>query len=310
MSKLILNGTNGITAYEADNTTVLSTKSLSELNTIKPIVFRSSSSLVISGKMTGDASLTPPVLRYSDENSTELVGVAFEHVATNTESFTEPDSTHTLPTGIQAGDLIVMLEQAIMSSPQGYGIDLKTPSGWTSGMGGNFNSWYYRPSNYEVAYAFVNYKIAGASDSGTSVSGFQNASQGGGTVHGLRTCFVYRPTFSNSGNVSITKSLAGKTGGGSSFSAYTSSVTATPSSTVGTLGIAQYASSGASNTATLSGAVTSFETTNTTGYGSTGLRTCIRGAFNILATSSTVTLTGSANTTACDATGIWIFTLS
>ncbi len=108
MSKLILNGTNGITAYEADNTTVLSTKSLSELNTIKPIVFRSSSSLVISGKMTGDASLTPPVLRYSDENSTELVGVAFEHVATNTESFTEPDSTHTLPTGIQAGDLIVI----------------------------------------------------------------------------------------------------------------------------------------------------------------------------------------------------------
>ncbi len=157
MSKLILNGTNGITAYEADNTTVLSTKSLSELNTIKPIVFRSSSSLVISGKMTGDASLTPPVLRYSDENSTELVGVAFEHVATNTESFTEPDSTHTLPTGIQAGDLIVMLEQAIMSSPQGYGIDLKTPSGWTSGMGG-INSWY-RPSNYEAAYAFVIIKL-------------------------------------------------------------------------------------------------------------------------------------------------------
>jgi len=310
MSKLILNGTNGITAYEADNTTVLETKSLSQLNAIKPIVFRSSSSLVISGKMTADASLTPSVLRYSDENLTELSGVAFEFIATNTEQFAEPDSTHTLPTGIQSGDLIVMLEQAVLSTPQGYGISLATPSGWTSGMGGNFTSWYYKPSNYDLAYAFVNYKIAGASDSGASVSGFQSAYNAHGTVYGQRTCFVYRPTFSNSGNISITKVLAQKTGGGSSFSPYTSSVTITPSSTVGTLGIAHYGSSGASNTATLSGAVTSFETSNTAGYGSTTIRTCIRGAFNIPATSSNVTLTGSSNTTACDGTGIWIFTLS
>ena len=90
----------------------------------------------------------------------------------------------------------------------------------------------------------------------------------------------------------------------------TSTVSATPSSTVGTLGIAHYGSSGASNTATLSGAVASFETSNTTGAGSTGLRTCIRGAFNIPATTTDVTLTGTANTTACDATGIWMFTLS
>ena len=310
MSKITLNGTNGITGYDTDNTTVLQTINLAGLNAAKSNVFTSSSSLAISGKMTADATLAPSILRYSDLNFTELAGLAFEHIATNTESFTEPDSTHTLPTGIQSGDLIIMLEQAIMSTPQGYGISIATPSGWTSGMGGNFTSWYYRPSNYEVAYAFVNYKIAGASDSGVSVSGFQSAYNANGTVYGQRTCFVYRPTFSNSGNVSITKSLSGKTGGGASFSPYTSSATATPSSSVGTLGIAHYGSSGSSNAATLSGAVTAFETSNTTGSGSTGLRTCIRGAFNIPSTTANVTLTGTANTTTCDATGIWIFTLS
>jgi len=129
-------------------------------------------------------------------------------------------------------------------------------------------------------------------------------------VYGLRTCFVCRPTFTNSGNVSISKVFAQAAGGGSSFSPYTSSVTINPSSNVGTLGIAHYGSSGASNTATLSGDVTSFETSNTTGYGTHNLRTCIRGAFNIPALSSNVTLTGTANTTACDGTGIWMFTLS
>jgi hypothetical protein len=309
MSKLILNGTNGITGYKADNTTVQQTLSLAELNTAKSDVFTSSSSLTISGKMTADASLTPAVLRYS-VGEKELSGLSFEFIATNTEQFAEPDSTHTLPTGIQSGDLIVMLEHAILSTSQGYGISIETPSGWTSGMGGNFTSWYYKPSNYEVAYAFVNYKIAGASDSGTSVSGFQNPSNVHGTVYGQRTCFVYRPTFSNSGNVSISKVFAQAGGGSSSFSPYTSSVTATPSTSVGTLGIAHYASSGSSNSATLSGAVTSFDTSSTAGYGTTSIRTCIRGAFNIPPTSSNVTLTGTANTTACDATGIWIFTLS
>jgi hypothetical protein len=310
MSKLILNGTNGITGYKADNTTVQETVSLAELNSAKSDVFTSSSSLTISGKMTADASLTPAVLRYS-VGEKELSGLSFEFVATNTEQFAEPDSTHTLPTGIQYGDLLVMLEHAVMDTGPGYGISIETPSAWTSAMGNNFVSTAYKPaSNYwSNTYSFAHYKIAGSSDSGASYSGFQNPYNAYGTVYGQRTCFVYRPTFSNSGNVSVTKSLQGKFGTGP-FSAYTSSVTATPSSTTGNLGIAQYASQSSGNTATLSGAVSSFDASSTVGYGSNGMTTCIRGSFQTPPTTSTVTLTGTANTTGADMTGIWLFTLS
>lgn len=305
MSKIILNGTNGITGYEADNTTVNTTVSISSLHGEKPDVFLSSSSLQIQGKVTADALATPALLRYFSGSSRKLAQVF--STTTNFETFTSPDTTHTMMSDIQAGDLLVILEIGVLDTSQGYGFSVQTPSGWTFL---NQGSWYYKPSLYSVAYAWIHYKLAAGNESNTNVSPFMHNGSAYGTVRGNRFLARFRPLFSHSNNVTATSDIDVGTAGTASVPAHTRVSTLTPSSTDPTAAVAFFGGSQASQTGTLSGSVSSFESSNTGGYGTGSIRSTHSGSFTLPAGAAAVSMSGPANTTSQDATGIWAFTLT
>ena len=305
MSKLILNGTNGITGYKSDNTTVDKTVSISALYGENPDVFLSSSSLQIQGKVTADALSTPALLRYFSGSSRKL-SEEFS-ITTNFETFTSPDTTHTMMSDIQAGDLLVNLQIGVLDTSQGYGFSSQTPSGWTLGTS---LSYYYKPSLYSVAYAWIHYKIAAGNESNTNVSPFMHNGSPHGTVSGNRFLTRFRPLFNHNNNVTVTYDLDGATSGSTSVPAHTRVSTLTPSSTHPTAAVAFFAGSQSSATGTLSGSVSTFESSNTGGYGSGSIRSTQSGSFSVPAGASAVSMTGPANTTSMDATGIYMFTLT
>ena len=223
MSKIILNGTNGITGYKADNTTVDQTVSISGLHGENPDVFLSSSSLQIQGKMTADALATPALLRYFSLSSRKLAE-SFS-TTTNFETWTSPDTTHTMMSDIQAGDLLVCLQIGVLDTSAGYGLASQTPSGWTLAP---HVSWYYKPSLYSVAYAWVHYKIAAGNESNTNVSSFMHNGSVYGTTRGNRFLARFRPLFSHNNNVTVTNDLDGDAVGTTSVASHTRVSSLTP----------------------------------------------------------------------------------
>ena len=103
MSKVILNGTNGITGYEADNVTVSLSQTISELNSLDNTTFLSSSVLKLDN-LKVDAIPAPPLLRFADNNF-ELVPIVLAFV----EQASSSTGTFVLAAAPQAGDLLLFI---------------------------------------------------------------------------------------------------------------------------------------------------------------------------------------------------------
>mgnify|MGYP000645405255 FL=1 len=87
MSKVTLNGTNGISGYDSDGTTLFTTKSLATLNSNNSTVFPSPSILKIERGLHVDAQLNPPELRYVTGDSTLLDPLLDLIISSNTLNY-------------------------------------------------------------------------------------------------------------------------------------------------------------------------------------------------------------------------------
>jgi hypothetical protein len=202
MSKVTLNGTTGLTAYKADNTTVEVQYTPAQLVAKKPSVFTSASPFIIRGGLTVDATTYPAKLKYDDGTETDLLSYEANYVTSNTEIAYAGDRTHQFPTGIQAGDILVMLQVARLRSSAGYAptLNVSFGDGFTKATG-NINSqvtnqvFNYYSGNYDITDSFVSYKIADGSENGASIGGFIQESNPYGTAGGWRRLMVFRPTY-------------------------------------------------------------------------------------------------------------------
>lgn len=68
MSTIKLNGSSGISGYEADNTTLIIEQSVSSLGGINPQAFPSSQTLTLQNGVKVDGTVTPPVLRFRGDS--------------------------------------------------------------------------------------------------------------------------------------------------------------------------------------------------------------------------------------------------
>jgi hypothetical protein len=305
MSKVTINGSTGITGYKADNTTVEVNYTPAQLVTMKPSVFRSASPFIISGGLRVDASVYPPVLQYPDATENVLLSRDANLVSYNVESFGNGDQNHIMPSGIQANDVIIMVQTNGLRTGPGYGPHESVGNGFTNVKGNTTSAvaqWYWKPdgSNYDISIHQVSYKIASGNESNTTVGGFSATNQSNvGSPRGYRTVYVYRPTYSYS---SITTSDSTDNTGAnanSSFPSHQSSTSGAGHPDYATIGIVQYGSGNTSRTATLSGAVTSFDqtTSNNAGYAS---NTIFTGAFSNAAPTGTITASGASGQTVGD----------
>lgn len=312
MSKVTINGSTGITSYKPDNTTVEVNYTPAQLVTMKPSVFRSASPFIISGGLRVDASVYPPVLQYPDATENILLSRDADFVTSNVESFGNGDQNHTMPYGIQANDIIIMVQTNGLRTGPGYGPHESVGTGFTNVKGNTTSSvanWYWKPdgSNYDITIHQVSYKIATGNESGTTVGGFSATNQSNvGSPRGYRTVYVYRPTYAYSSI--ITSDSTDNTGANaqSSFSSHQSSTSGTGDPDYATIGIVQYGSGNSNQSATLSGSVTSFDqtTSNNAGYAS---NTIFTGAFSKSAPTGTVTASGASGSTVGDSVSLSIF---
>lgn len=313
MAKIILSGTNGLTSYKSDNTTVEVSYSKAELVTLAPQIFKSASPFIISKRATIDATGTLAVLKHPDmSNDVTLQGLEATYVAKSSETMSGNDRNHTFPNGIQANDLLIMAQYVNTRSNDGYGPNTNGKgTGFTSaGSSTNDvslgNMWYYRPGGqYDIGSCGLSYKIATGTESGTTVGDFMTQAQAAVTAYGARTLFVYRPNYSYSG-VTVTKvnDTIGASGA-TSISSHTLSTSASGGSSGVTIGIVQYASSATGQTPSgISGAVSSFDAAagqTQSGNGGYMLRTAYTASFSGTPPTGTVTATGVSNTTNGDA---------
>ena len=312
MPKVTINGSTGITAYKADNTTVAIAYTPTELVNMKPSVFKSASPFIISGGIRVDTEGDSSVLRFSDGTTRVLDIPKAVFVTKNTESFTDSDQNHTMPSGIQQGDILIMVQAAGLRSGPGYGppanygdgfINATSPADYTV-------QWYWHPTSgtYDITSHIISYRVAGGSESGTTIGGFCSASSAYGTPRGHRTLYVYRPTFVIASVSFSSASSATTNGTNTSFASHQLSTSISGSSTNPNIGIVQYSAGNTNQTASVSGAVTSFDST-TNSNSSYGLSTIFTGAFSSTPPTGSISVTGPSGQTVGDGLSIGMFTL-
>ena len=236
----------------------------------------------------------------------------FELITSNTSTFTEGHTTHTFPSGIEAGDLLVMMQSNAMETNSGYGPSnsLSYGTGFTQANGPQFQSYYQPYSDYSVGNLTVSYKVAAGTESGASIGGFETPSNVRGSPYGTRLVFVFRPSFTHSSSVTVDFINVRNTTGGSTVASHTISVSRTPSASLPSCGVVFFSSPGSSKTASLSGGLSTFDSSSSTSSGSYIHQSIFRGAFVCRKGTSQITATGPASTTAVDGIQIYTFTLS
>lgn len=233
MSKITISGNLGVKGYAADGTTIEKELSVAELNGKKPTIFPNSGQPIkVVGGVQFDGIPTPPYLRFKDGTDELLDAVGLVFVSHDTETMNEGDTNHDFPSGIQSGDLLVMMQANMMTSSQGYGPSRNYGTGFTSVSLTNYQAYSYMSNNYHVANMDISYKIATGSESGSRMYGFNTPGEANGTAYGRRTLMVFRPTgYSNSGTVTVTHSSAKVTSGAETTTSHQHSVSVTPSAT-------------------------------------------------------------------------------
>lgn len=102
MSKVTVNGTSGITGYQADDTTVARTRSLGNLNIINPRNFPQSGAMTIRDRLSVDGVSAPPLLKNVNytttfknpsEIITDLAATGAAHVSQATGTASIPNWT-------------------------------------------------------------------------------------------------------------------------------------------------------------------------------------------------------------------------
>jgi hypothetical protein len=241
----------------------------------------------------------------------------FEFVTSNSSTFTEGQTTHTFPSGIQAGDLLVMLQSNAMETTDGYGPSANTGLAFGTGfteatdvVGGGYQNFYKPTTQYSVGNFTVSYKVAAGTESNASIGGFEVGTNTFGTPYGTRHVFVFRPSFSHSNTVSVTRAVYRTSIGTATAASHTASASITPSASLPSCGVVFFASSGVSKTASLSGGVTSFDNTSSASSGSYIARSVFRGAFTCKKGTSQITASGPSSSTDADGVFLFSFTLS
>lgn len=202
MAKVTLNGTTGLTAYKADNSTVEVQYTPAQLVGISPSVFKSASPFIISSGLEVNATTYPSYLRFNGGAEFPLVGFDAPFVTSSSESVSQGDTIHPFPSGIQAGDILVMIQYNHMRTGPGYGPtygdgwgDGFTPA--TGGVAPNITRQYGHNvgGNYSIVDTYLSYKVATGSENGATVGGFQIVNNPFGTNNGWRRLMVFRPTY-------------------------------------------------------------------------------------------------------------------
>lgn len=241
----------------------------------------------------------------------------FEFITYNSSTFTEGQTTHTFPSGIQAGDLLVMLQSNAMESTPGYAPESSTGLAFGTGFsaashitGIGYQNFYKPTTQYSVGNFTVSYKVADGTESNASIGGFEVGTNAYGTPYGTRHVFVFRPNFSHSNTVSFVGGAYGTAMVTATAPSHTASVSITPSASLPSCGVVLFASSGVSKTASLSGGVTSFDSTSSASSGSYIARSVFRGAFTCKKGTAQITASGPSSSTAADGVFLFSFTLS
>lgn len=240
----------------------------------------------------------------------------FTYIDTSASTFTEGQTTHTFPSGIQAGDLLVMLQSNAMETTNGYAPNasggLAFGTGFTAAtdVAGNYQNFYKPTTQYSVGNFTVSYKVAAGTESNASINGFEVGTNTNGTPYGTRRVYVFRPNFSHSNTVSITRASYTTAIGTATAASHTASASITPSASLPSCGVLIFGSSGVSKTASLSGGVTSFDSTSSVSSGSYIARSVFRGAFTCKKGTAQITASGPSSTTDVDGIFLFSFTLS
>lgn len=308
MSKITISGTNGITGYEANNTTVSKTYSKSDLYNFKPSVFTSQTGMIIAQGANFDGTVAPPEIHFEQDDSTlPLLDVGLKYITSNFETATEGDQNHTMPSNIQAGDLLVMMQATVMSTPPGYGITRYYGTGFT-GVNTNWYSVYGNWSgNYHIGNHIVSYKIATSSDAGATIGGFEVANNSYGNPYGNRWLAVFRPTgYSPSGTVTAQQVSAGYRVGTLTVASHQHALSLNPTGPYSCV-VGFYVSNAGNKTATSNLAIDAQETTQNGTTAHASKHTYAIGQVN---STSAVTLTGPAAQTAIDGCTLVALTLS
>ena len=302
MAKVTINGTSGLVAYKANNTTVEVAYTPSELVGIKPSVFKSASPFVIAGGTTIDATTYPSIIKYPDGTENILLNREPAYVTKSSEYFGEGDQNHTFPTGILAGDLLIMCQSIGTRTTDGYSPPSQTPgTGFTDAVTDVAAQWYWRPGGqYDIVHKHTSYKIATGSESGATIGGFCSSTSNVSTPSGYRTLYVYRVPYPYT---SVVTSLATTSIGATadtSFPSHTHTTTINGEEQYGIIGVVQHASSAAGSVPTVSGGVTGFDATASYSIGSYSQRQIFSGSFSSKAPTSSITTSGPSNSTAAD----------
>lgn len=240
--------------------------------------------------------------------------LAISYVTASSETVTSGDQTHVFPTGIQAGDLLVMMQTIEMTTGDGYG---PPDGGWGTGFTKAPSPFpsiteqvFYLSGLWSVLNTFISYKKATGSESGASIGGFMTPTSPWGSPYGKRRLIVFRPTFSYS---TITANYSGQDGGSvasSSVAAHTLSASQTPTSGSPSCGVVIYTSPGASLSASISGGASSYANTEATSNNVYLQRSVFFGAYTTAIGASTVNFSGPSNTTTVDLLNTMQFVLS
>ena len=132
-----------------------------------------------------------------------------------------------MPTGIQADDLIIVVQQNRMGSQDGYGAGGPRGfgTGFTSMTGATYNgassSSYPNPNNRDASFTpnkwysrnsswyvwqnnnIISWKVATGNEGGTSIGGFMGANSTWGNVTTARWVYVLRPDYTVGSNYEI-----------------------------------------------------------------------------------------------------------
>ena len=308
MSKITISGTNGITGYESNNTTVSKSYSISQLSSLKPNVFTSQTNMVIAQGANFDGTVVPPEIHFEQDNSSlPLLDVGLKYITSNFETASEGDQNHTMPSNIQAGDLLVMMQATVMSTSQGYGIARQYGTGFT-GVNTNWYSVYgYWGGNYHIGNHIVSYKIATSSDAGATIGGFEILNNANGAPYGNRWLAVFRPTnYSPSGNVTVQQTSAGYRVGTLTVASHQHQLTLNPTGPYSCV-VGFYVSNAGSKTATSNLSIDAQDTTQNGTTAHASRHTYAIGQVNF---GPEVTLTGPAAQTAIDGCTLVAFTVT
>lgn len=230
MSKITVHGQFGVTGYASDGTTVEKQFYPAHLNNIKPDIFTSNSApLRIVGGVQFDGLATPPYLRFKDGTDKILDAVGLEMVNRNIVSYSEGGTSHINPGSIQAGDLLVMMQANEMYSSSGYSPSRNYGTGFTN-AGPTTQHYNYESNSYHVLNHDISYRIADGTEGGYFYN-FNMPTESNGNGWGKRVMMVFRPTYTNSGNVSITYDFDKVTSGSQYTTSHSLSTTVTPSAT-------------------------------------------------------------------------------